>query len=165
MKKIILSLLVSNLAVAQVAVGKTTVSPSAILEFPNTSGNTKGIILPTVANVATMTGVTPGTLVFDTATLKVKYNAGFWQDLTDFTGVAPNLTPGSDLLNAKVVIGNQNTTADGVLVLEAPDKALILPHITNPATNVKSPIAGMMCYDPWKKMMCVYNGKQWFYWH
>ena len=164
MKKIILSLLISNVAFAQVAVGKTSVSPSAILEFPTTSGNTKGIILPAVVNTANMTSATPGTIVFDIATLKVKYNAGFWQDLTDFTGAAPLLTPGLDLPNAKVVIGDQNTTAEGVLVLDAPDKALILPYITNPASNVKSPVAGMICYDPTKKMMCVYNGNQWFYW-
>ena len=109
MKKIILSLLISNVAFAQVAVGKTSVSPSAILEFPTTSGNTKGIILPAVVNTANMTSATPGTIVFDIATLKVKYNAGFWQDLTDFTGAAPLLTPGLDLPNAKVVIGDQNT--------------------------------------------------------
>lgn len=164
MKKIIFAILISNFSFAQVAIGKISVTPNAILEFPITTTNTKGIILPNVADVSTMTNVTPGTIVFDLATAKVKYNDGFWKELSDFTGVSPTLTVGADLPNAKVIIGNQNTTADGVLVLEASNKALILPYIKNPTTNVKSPVAGMMCYDPDKMMMCVYNGKEWFYW-
>lgn len=164
MKKIIFAILISNLSFAQVAIGKTSVTPNAILEFPISTTNTKGIILPNVENTSNMTNVTPGTIVFDLATSKIKYNDGFWKELSDFTGVSPILIPGADLPNAKVIIGNQNTTADGVLVLDATNKALILPHIKNPTANVKSPVAGMMCYDPDKMMMCVYNGKEWFYW-
>lgn len=164
MKKIFAFLLISNLSFAQVAIGKTTVSPSAILEFDNTAGSTKGILLPSVIDANNMTNVTPGTLVFDRATSKVKYNDGFWKELTDFQGITPLQTAGVDLPNARVIIGNQNTTTDGVLVLEAPDKALILPHIIAPELNVKSPVPGMICYDPVKNLLCIYNGKEWFFW-
>lgn len=165
MKKIIIAILISNINFAQIAVGKTTVTPNAILEFPISATNTKGIILPRVVNTSTMTNVTPGTIVFDLNTSKVKYNDGFWKELSDFTGISPTLTTGSDMPNAKVIIGNQSSEADGVLVLESSTKALILPHVSNPVTSVKSPAAGMMVYDPIKKMMCIYNGKEWFFWN
>ncbi|WP_027376128.1 hypothetical protein [Kaistella palustris] len=161
MKKIILILL-ANLAYGQISIGKTTVSGSGILDFA--TGTTKGIILPNVTKSSTMTNVTPGTIVFDLDTSKVLYNDGFWKELTDKPGIAPTLLAGTDYNNAKVVFGDQTTTADGALVLEAPDKALILPQITNPVANVKSPVAGMMCYDPSAKLMCIYNGKEWFFW-
>ncbi|UJF28643.1 hypothetical protein L0B70_07095 [Kaistella sp. 97-N-M2] len=163
MKNIIIALCISNLAAAQIALGgKTTVDGSGILDFP--AGTTKGIILPYVTNSNAMTNVTPGTLVFDLTSSKVKYNDGFWKDLTDKQGSSPMLEAGTDQPNAKVIFGSQTSAADGVLILEAADKALILPQIINPAKNVKSPAAGMMAYDPDKKMMCIYNGKEWFFW-
>lgn len=164
MKKIILAMFVSNVALAQIAIGgKTSVDGSAILDFP--TGTTKGIILPNVTDVSTMTSVEPGTIVFDVASSRVKYNDGFWKDLSDRTGISPTLLPGNDIAEAKVVFGSQTSTADGVLVLESPTKALILPHVLNPVTSIKSPTAGMMVYDPIKNMMCVYNGKEWFFWN
>ena len=164
MKKIILAMLVSNVALAQIAIGgKTSVDGSAILDFP--AGTTKGIILPNVTDVSAMTSVEPGTIVFDVASSRVKYNDGFWKDLSDRTGISPTLLPGNDIAGAKVVFGSQTSAADGVLVLESPTKALILPHVINPVTSVKSPTAGMLVYDPVKKMMCVYNGKEWFFWN
>ena len=42
-------------------------------------------------------------------------------------------------------------------VLESTTKSLILPKITNPEANVKSPVAGMMRDDPGKNLICVYN--------
>lgn len=161
MKKIILILL-CNIAYGQIAIGKTTVDGSGILDFP--VGTTKGIILPNVTNNTTMTNVTPGTIVFDLASSKVKYNDGFWKELTDKPGISPTLLSGADYANATVIFGSRTSTAEGVLVLEAPDKALILPQIIDPVTNVKSPAAGMMSYDPVKKLMCIYNGKEWFFW-
>lgn len=164
MKKIIIATLISNIAMAQVAIGgKMSVDGSGILDFP--TGTTKGIILPYVTDSSTMTSVTPGTLVFDMATSKVKYNDGFWQELTDEPGLSPdNLLTGSDLPDAKVIFGSSTSRADGVLVLESTNKALILPHVKDPVNNIKSPVAGMIVFDPDKKLMCVYNGKEWFFW-
>lgn len=163
MKKTILAILISNIAMAQIAIGgKQTVDGSAILDFP--AGTTKGIILPYVTNSNTMNNVAPGTLVFDRSTSKVKYNDGFWKELTDKTGSIPTVSPGVDNTASKVIFGSNTSNADGVLVLESNNKALILPHIIDPVNTVKSPVPGMIAYDPVKNMLCVYNGIEWFFW-
>lgn len=163
MKKLLVFLVISNFCIAQVAIEKSVVDGSGILDFA--SGTTKGIILPNVVNNNSMTNVTPGTLVFDNTSAKVKYFDGFWKELSTNTGIAPARLAGTDVITEKgVVIGNTPTTAEGVLVLESQNLALILPKIDNPVTNVKSPVAGMICYDPIKKVMSVYNGKEWFFW-
>lgn len=167
MKKLVLCLLISNLSFAQVAIEKTTVDGSGILDFA--LGTTKGIILPNVTDASTMTtNVTPGTLVYDLAGKNVKYYDGAWKSLNalNTVGTAPTYLPGTDIstISRGVIIGNASSTAEGVLVLESTSAALILPKISNPAVNVKSPVAGMICYDPDKKQMAVYNGKDWTFW-
>lgn len=161
MKKLIL-LLFPVLLGAQVAIGKEQIDGSGILDFP--AGTTNGIILPRVLDSETMTTAEPGTMVFDLATSRVKYFNGAWTDLSDKTGNNPALIAGNDITTSGVIIGASSSTASGVLVLESADKALILPKVTDPVTNVKSPTAGMICYDPTTKMICVYNGTEWFFW-
>lgn len=46
-----------------------------------------------------------------------------------------------------VTIGMPSGNADGVLVLEPEDKAMILPKVAVPQLNVKNPYSGMMCYE------------------
>lgn len=162
MKKIILLIFLPTALSAQVAIGKEQVDGSGILDF--TTGTTNGIILPQVLDSETMTSTEPGTLVFDLTTSRVKYFNGAWVDLSDKTGINPTLIAGNDITDRGVIIGANTSTANGVLVLESADKALILPKITDPVTNVKSPAAGMMCYDPTTKLICVYNGTEWFFW-
>lgn len=162
MKKLIL-LFVSFALNGQVAIEKTQVDGSGILDFP--AGTTKGIILPRVLNNENMTNTESGTLVFDLATSKVKYFNGIWVDLSDKAGTNPeNLNPGNDIADNRVIIGAASSSANGVLVLESTNKALILPKVENPVDNVKSPEAGMICYDPTAKLICVYNGSEWFFW-
>jgi hypothetical protein len=161
MKKLII-LLFPALLSAQVAIGKEQVDGSGILDFP--AGTTNGIILPRVLDSETMTATEPGTMVFDLATSRVKYFNGAWADLSDKTGNSPTLIAGNDITTSGVIIGASSSIASGVLILESADKALILPKITDPVTNVKSPTAGMICYDPTTKMICVYNGTEWFFW-
>ncbi|WP_082140505.1 hypothetical protein [Chryseobacterium sp. FH2] len=162
MKKLIFLLFLSSIASAQVAIGKEQVDGSGILDFP--VGTTNGIILPRVLDSETMTTAEPGTMVFDLTTSRVKYFNGAWTDLSDKTGNSPTLIAGNDITTSGVIIGASSSTASGVLVLESADKALILPKITDPVTNVKSPAAGMICYDPTTKLICVYNGTEWFFW-
>ena len=161
MKKLILLLFLPVLLNAQVAIGKTQIDGSGILDFP--AGTTNGIILPRVLDTEGMTAE-PGTLVFDVATSRVKYFNGAWADLSDKTGTSPTLIAGNDIAATGVIIGATSSTANGVLVLESADKALILPKIIDPVTSVKSPVAGMICYDPGTKLICVYNGTEWFFW-
>ncbi len=162
MKKLILLIFIPVALNAQVAIGKEQVDGSGILDF--TTGTTNGIILPQVLDSETMTSTEPGTLVFDLTTSRVKYFNGAWVDLSDKTGTSPTLITGNDITDRGVIIGAASSTANGVLVLESADKALILPKITDPVTNVKSPVAGMICYDPTTKLICVYNGNEWFFW-
>ena len=98
----------------------------------------------------------------------MQYYDGAWKTLNILSAAdnAPTPLPGSDLPNTKVgvIIGKQSTTAEGVLVLESDTKALILPKVESPVANIKSPVAGTMVYDPTKKIMAIYNGKDWSFW-
>ena len=88
-----------------------------------------------------------------------------WVDLSG-TGSSTALVPYSGTVNNRrqTVIGSRVTKADGVLVLESSNKALVLPKIENPHLNVKSPYPGMMCYDTARKAMAVFDGIVWNYW-
>ena len=165
MKNIIIALFISNFCLAQVGIEKTTVEGDGILDFP--LGTTKGIILPNVIKSADMTSVTRGTLVYDIDTKNPQYYDGSWRTLNTLltTGVAPAIRlAGTDLTTPGVIIGSRTSSAEGVLILESSSKALILPKVVNPVGTVHSPVAGMICYDPEKKIMAVYNGKDWSFW-
>lgn len=161
---LIISFFTSTIAFAQIGIEKESVDGSGLVDFPG--GTTKGIILPQVTNNTNMTNVSPGTFVFDGATSKVKYyNGTAWVELNEQTGVSKTLLAGNEQNRSRgVVIGAPDSAANGVLVLESDDKALILPKVVDPVTNVKSPSAGMMCYDPVAKLVCFYNGNTWSFW-
>ena len=143
----------------QVSIGKSSVDGDGLLDFA--SGTTSGIILPRVTTLPT----TVGALVYDSTDQKVKYNNGSWQDLSIESGSVDMTDQNlySDVGNG-VIIGSDTTTDEGVLTLESTDKALILPKIASPEVNVKSPEAGMICYDTVKKNLVVYNGEEWTFW-
>jgi len=164
---------------AQVAIGKNAVNgASTLLDFDDTD-NIRGIILPAV----TALPVSPanGTFVFDTTDSKVKVfyldaddgAEGSWHDLTE-VGIDPQ--PGSSdkidtghLQNTNetgegTVIGAESSAAQGVLVLESFDKAMILPKIASPHQSVKSPYPGMICYDTTTKSLAVFDGSNWYFW-
>ena len=175
MKNIIISMftLFTTCAFAQVAIGKASVSsPSVSLEFG--TGN-KGILLPWVTGVSTVTGAVNGTLVYNTTDKKVyvKYASG-WKDLSvDATGttIDPiNNVDGltlqnslNDLDTAKVSIGTPTSTP-GILVLEDTNKAMVLPKVASPHLKIVNPSPGMMVYDTTKKQLAVFNGTVWSFW-
>lgn len=160
---VFIGFLFTNLAYAQVGIGKDTVDGDGILDFaPNT---TNGIILPIVETLPN--NAAAGTILMDKndKTIKIKNNS-VWVALSD-TGSVNNATfntnaeiPGPN----RIIIGSSATTAPGVLVLESANKALILPKIADPHINVKSPYPGMMCYDTVSKTMAVFDGLKWNYW-
>lgn len=160
-----LSLLFASCASAQVAIGKTSISsPSVSLEF---GAANRGIILPWVTSTTAVTGAVNGTLVYDTSDkkVKVKYTTG-WTDLSvDTTGAADTALQDAktDLANAKVSIGTPTATP-GILVLEATDKAMVLPKVASPHLNIINPSAGMMAYDTTTKQLAVFNGTVWSFW-
>ena len=165
--------LFTTCAFAQVAIGKASVSsPSVSLEFG--TGN-KGILLPWVTGVSTVTGAVNGTLVYNTTDKKVyvKYASG-WKDLSvDATGTTVDPITNvdgltlqnslDDLNTAKVSIGTPTSTP-GILVLEDTNKAMILPKVASPHLNIVNPSPGMMVYDTTKKQLAVYNGTVWSFW-
>ena len=175
MKNIIISMftLFTTCAFAQVAIGKASVSsPSVSLEFG--TGN-KGILLPWVTGVSTVTGAVNGTLVYNTTDKKVyvKYASG-WKDLSvDATGTTVDPITNvdgltlqnslDDLDTAKVSIGTPTSTP-GILVLEDTNKAMVLPKVASPHLTIINPAPGMMAYDTTSKQLAVFNGTVWSFW-
>jgi len=148
-------------ATGQTAIEKQTVDGDGVLDFA--SGTTKGIIIPAVEALPT----TPanGTFLYDKNAQIIKmYENDVWINLTD-EGDNTNVLPysGTDIAK-QTVIGATSTAVDGTLVLEATDKALILPKVASPHLNVPSPYPGMICYDTDAKALAVYDGLVWSYW-
>lgn len=148
---------------AQVAIEKSQVDGDGLLDFP--ANTTKGILLPIVETLPS--DASSGTLLMDKNDKTLKMNVeSAWIPLSDegsVTGVVFNSNgeiPGQN----RVIMGSDATSAPGVLVLESPDKALILPKIAAPHINVKNPYPGMICYDTVSKSMAVFDGLKWSYW-
>ena len=162
---IAVALVVFNFSLAQVAIGKQVVDgDSTVLDFNNVSGNTKGLILPATSGVPTGSLVN-GTFVFDVTDNKVKvYENDTWKLLSDAGSSSAIVANNTAELGKGVIIGASTSTADGVLVLEAADKAMILPQIATPHINVKNPYPGMICYDTTSKTLAIFDGSVWNYW-
>jgi len=155
---------------AQVAIGKSDINgTSTLLDFVDNNPTTpNGLILPAVTNAANVAAPANGTFIFDSQdkTIKVFQNGG-WLGLSETgLGTSENLIiNNSNDVGAGVVISDNTTSpANGVLVLESSNKAIILPKIVNPETSVKSPYPGMMCYDTATKSLAVFDGTNWYYW-
>lgn len=147
---------------------QVTASPSVLLEF---GSQPKGLLLPWVTNIAGVTDAVPGTVVYDVSDKKVKYlkagTGGGWIDLSlDENGIVDTSLQDAptDAPSAKTVIGDRTTATPGILVLDAPDKAMVLPKVFRPAINIINPSAGMMAYDTNAKQLAVFNGTVWTFW-
>ncbi|AJH14295.1 hypothetical protein [Myroides profundi] len=141
-------------------------SPSSILEFPD--NDTRGIVLPKI-NSALATSAVEGTLIYDVVDKKIKYSNGInqWVDLSINTGEVNIIAQDklTEVASAKILIGNDPSVAiDGVLVLDSPSKALVLPRVESPHLNIVSPPTGTIVYDTKSNMICVFNGKEWAFW-
>ncbi len=166
MKNLVYIILVlGGFSQAQIAIGKTAVVGSnTLLDFDQSPTNSKGIILPAVTNAANV-ALTNGTFVFDINTKKVRMvENNAWKDLSDAGNTSNLISNTSNDIGNGVILGAETSAATGILVLEATDKAMILPKITNPHLTVKSPYAGMMCYDTVSKTLAVFDGTNWNYW-
>ncbi|MDV7699289.1 hypothetical protein N6B72_20405 [Chryseobacterium soli] len=165
MKKIIIATVIFagfSCLTAQVGMGKASVDGDAILDFP--LSNT-GIILPMVDALPTGSAASNGTFLLDKTDLKIKMRENdLWVALSDagsLTGTMPNASAEQ---GGGVIIGAASSSAQGVLVLESASKALVLPKVNDPVTNMKSPIAGTMCYDTVSKTVAVFDGVKWSFW-
>ncbi|BFO64045.1 hypothetical protein [Chryseobacterium sp. KCF3-3] len=162
---IAVALVIFNSFFAQVAIGKQTVDGnSTVLDFNNVSGNTKGLILPTTSGFPAGT-LENGTFIFDVTDNKVKvYENDVWKSLSDAGSSGAIADNNSAETGKGVIMGEATSTADGVLVLESQNKAMILPQIAAPHLNVKNPYPGMLCYDTTSKTLAVFDGSVWNYW-
>lgn len=161
---IITLLSISNTAVAQVAIGKETVTNnSVLLEFSNEA---KGIILPAVNSAP---GAVDGTFILDNTVkaVRVRQN-GNWTNLSTAgaASVNPYINPGNDInaTNSGTIIGDSTSTKPGILVLESTTKAMVLPKVAEPSVNILSPVAGTMVYDAQSSMIAVFDGSNWSFW-
>lgn len=157
---------VSQLAHTQIAIGKTNIDGNGLLDFDTG----KGLILPWVETAGTTDA--DGTLIFDTSDNKVKVKInGAWVDLSENSAT---LSPSKankvnqHLLktenNNSIILGSTTPTANGVLVLESSDKALILPKMASPHLNMVDPEPGTIVYDTVSNLMCIFNGEEWTFW-
>ncbi|MBB6331085.1 hypothetical protein HNP24_002035 [Chryseobacterium sediminis] len=162
---IAVALIVFNSFYAQVAIGKQTVDgKNTVLDFDNVSGNTKGLILPATSGFPTGNLVN-GTLIFDITDNKVKvYENDTWKSLSDAGNSSAVIVNNSAESGKGVIMGEGVSAADGVLVLESQDKAMILPKIATPHLSVKNPYPGMICYDTTSKTLAIFDGSVWNYW-
>ncbi|WP_026038864.1 hypothetical protein [Myroides injenensis] len=165
---LIFSLFVGTHCFAQSAVGKFEVEgEDVLLDFKQ--DDNRGIILSWVTNENVVVNPSGGTLIYDSNDKKVKYyrSGAFkkWEDLSVNSGeVDLSIQEGIEDKGDFTIIGDQSSTASGVLVLEANNKALVLPKMNDPHLNIKSPAAGTIVYDKKSKMICVFNGKEWAFW-
>jgi len=174
----ILALFISYQATSQVGIGRIP-RESTLLDFIEDATNKRGVILPVVTIDSINIPYASGTFIVDTNDKKVKVRLNNkWQALTDvgsfdaqFMGNDAYTTPVSFLTptlpensSQKIIIGNKNSAIEGLMVLDAPDKAFILPKISSPHSSVAKPVAGMICYDTDAKAIAVFDGKVWSYW-
>ncbi|RQP14414.1 MAG: hypothetical protein EAS48_01650 [Chryseobacterium sp.] len=177
MKKLFITLLfsISASAFTQVIVGDAAGTvpanqkQSVLLEFSNAK---KGIILPYVRTLPTGAGLAEGTLLLDATNAqqaRVMYYNGTWQDLSRgnvanvSTALSSQPTVSEDTARG-TIIGAENSTANGVLVLESSTKALVLPQV-NSTDEIINPAPGMMVYvNGTNKRLAVFNGSKWTYW-
>ncbi|PWN63997.1 hypothetical protein [Chryseobacterium viscerum] len=159
------ALIAFNSVFAQIAIGKQTIDGnSTVLDFDNVAGNTKGLILPATSGLPTGTLVN-GTLIFDVTDNKVKvYENDTWKSWSDAGNSSAVIVNNSAESGKGVIMGEAVSSADGVLVLESQDKAMILPKVATPHLNVKNPYPGMICYDTTSKTLAIFDGSVWNYW-
>lgn len=152
-------------------VGTATDTSSVLLDFA--ANQDCGIILPWVTTLPTVSQVEEGTFILDASDpthAKVKFYNGSWVDLSsnytaDISSYIIDQPTANENPNAKVVIGADTSTAEGILVLESQTKAMILPMVES-IYDVMEPAPGMMVYtnDGTKKRLALFNGVSWTFW-
>ncbi|MCD1117373.1 hypothetical protein [Chryseobacterium turcicum] len=175
MKKIIISslcLMISGVVFSQVIIGNgigtATDKTSVLLEFANT--NDRGIVLPYLRTMPV--APTEGTIMVDATDptrAKVKYYNGTWKDLSsgneaDISSALTKQPIVAESNTIGTIIGSDQTSATGLLVLESSNKAMILPQVTS-TDAVINPAPGMMVYiKGTNKRLAVFNGSKWTFW-
>ena len=153
------------------SIGTATTKTSVLLDFA--AGQNKGMIVPYVRTIPTGSALVGGSIILDATTATTArmkyYNGSTWIDLSgqdaNVTSALANQPTGVTETNSKSIIGAQSSSADGVLVLESTQKAMVLPIVLD-VNNIPSPSPGMMVYvnKTGAKRLAVYNGSKWSFW-
>ncbi len=160
---ILIVLLLGLTIEAQVGINKSNLTASSILDFGSETGTTvdgsdaKGILLSPTDGLPA--GPTAGTIAFvvEAGGASFRYfNGTAWSTATP-GGFG---TPMSGTDGNGVIIGDSSSSADGVLILESPTHALVLPQISGGRFTL-SPTPGLMYYDTSDDSVYVYNGSAW----
>lgn len=175
-KYILLSILfITNLVSAQLLVGSDQnlieSNESILINFERNAN--RGLVLPTVSKLPTE--VSNGTLLLDGvdgSNGKIKlYKNNSWVELTkngaDVNSIKLNQRLSSEFNDSKVIIGAEQTSKKGVLVLESKSKAMVLPIVSNTDEIVK-PSPGMIVFvvnsSIEKSVFAAFDGELWTYW-
>ena len=90
---------------------------------------------------------------------------GAWVDISDDSRNLSSLSLNTTAEQGTIAImGAGTSSASGVLVLEATDKALVLPKVANAESEIKSPVVGTMVYDLYSKSLAIFDGAKWNFW-
>ena len=153
------------------SIGTATTKTSVLLDFA--AGQNKGMIVPYVRTIPTGSALVGGSIILDATTATTArmkyYNGSTWIDLSgqdaNVTSALANQPTGVTETNSKSIIGAQSSSADGVLVLESTQKAMVLPMVLDVKLVVR-PSPGMMVYvnKTGAKRLAVYNGSKWSFW-
>ena len=177
MKKIYLTvcLVIVSFCFSQVIIGDdigtANNKTSVLLEFANQN---KGIILPYNSTLPSGSGLVEGTILLDATdplSAKVKYYNGTWQDLSSGNGanVSTHLSIQSSTITEDTtkgaIIGSPTSAANGVLILESANKAMVLPMVDS-TDAIPDPAPGMMVYinKAGAKRLAVFTGSKWTFW-
>ncbi|WP_143883610.1 hypothetical protein [Chryseobacterium binzhouense] len=176
MKKIYstICLVIASLCFSQVIIGNnigtTNDKTSVLLEFADQN---KGIILPYNRTLPSGSGLVEGTILLDATdpvNAKVKYYNGTWQDLSSGNGANVSsylsIQPSTIEDTTKgAIIGAPTSSANGVLILESANKAMVLPMVED-TDNIPDPAPGMMVYinKAGAKRLAIFNGSKWTFW-
>ena len=178
---IIICLLSFN-SFAQIIIGdpsKATANKDFVLmDFEKT--NNRGLLLPAVNSTTNITE--KGTIILDATTatsaqFKLKKSSDWFsysRNNGNATSITANRPTTTDFSNSKVVIGAETSTADGALVFESTNKAVVLPTVAT-VDNIINPSPGMMvfvnkesctsystpCVDQY---LAFFNGTEWSFW-
>lgn len=168
MKKIIITslLMVFHLSVCaqqqKLAIGKTTVDGSALVDFGE---ELRGIVIAPIEDVENMsTPPSAGTIAFDGATGSFRFYDG-----TEWSSVIPGGLTGGEAQGIDTfqqLIGTKTSSSTGVVIFGGDDalqetQALVLPKLANGYLRFANPVPGLIYYDTVEKCIFVYNGNTW----
>lgn len=179
MKIFIPILLFSHLVFAQMIIGGPNGTAPAnkkeavLIEFE--ANQNKGIILPYITTRPVGKGLVGGTIALDATTVNqakvVYYNGTSWIDLSHANRA--NITTALAIQNQDkiegnidgMIIGSNDSHADGALILESTNRAMVLPQVES-TDDIINPSPGMMVYikKTGSERFAVFNGAKWTYW-